>query len=505
MPTVTHIIDQNLPVYATGNQTISGIKIFGTNNTISSGVTNSTILGGSNNIITGDVSNVFIANGSSNVIGDSGRAKPSSSYIGNGFRNVISGSGRRSVILNGELNRISSSEHILIGNGLGNVITGGSSNYSVLMNGAENSFTDTDYVFLGNGVANCIGLDRTGTADTFTKATHSSIINGSNNRIIGDFNFIGGGSFNKITGDYNRDPSCIQSFSKSNVIVGGANNKIDTASCSAILGGRYNEVSHNGATIIGDGSLNIKTSKGACTLLLSFQNGIYLESPLIEFNSRPTVLGNHIFVNGDGFPNSTLPIDSVPYARMPFGIRGLTASSSTVLITGRASIVPFYIGETIYNYKALSNRLTGAQDGGPWTIRVALYNIDNGISSPEFLESVDTTISAGIGVGVDSQQIANFTGNGSSLIPGWYTNVSWLVSGNGSLLNRFNFQWPNRPLIGGDTGINTELPGGVIGETYYFLTGLTGSFYETGSPAGIGTDMIARASGITLPWFFPYY
>jgi hypothetical protein len=28
MPTVTHIIDQNLPVYATGNQTISGEKIF---------------------------------------------------------------------------------------------------------------------------------------------------------------------------------------------------------------------------------------------------------------------------------------------------------------------------------------------------------------------------------------------------------------------------------------------------------------------------------------------
>jgi len=28
MPTVTHIIDQNLPVYATGNQTISGIKTF---------------------------------------------------------------------------------------------------------------------------------------------------------------------------------------------------------------------------------------------------------------------------------------------------------------------------------------------------------------------------------------------------------------------------------------------------------------------------------------------
>lgn len=28
MPTVTHIIDSNLPIYATGNQTISGLKTF---------------------------------------------------------------------------------------------------------------------------------------------------------------------------------------------------------------------------------------------------------------------------------------------------------------------------------------------------------------------------------------------------------------------------------------------------------------------------------------------
>ena len=303
----TGIFAPNL-VYNTGDQMISGTKIFGSSNTIDSTAGGSTILGGNNNTITGDVSNVFIANGSSNVIGDTGRGRPFNSYIGNGFRNGISGGGRFSAILNGDRNRISSSENILIGNGLGNVITGGSSNYSVLMNGAENSFTDTDYVFLGNGTANCLGLDRTGVSDTSTKATHSSIINGSNNRIIGDYNIIGGGTFNKITGSFIIG-NCCQAYSRSNVIVGGANNSILNSSCSAILGGRYNEVIHNGATIIGDGSINVKTSRGECSLLLYFQNGIYLESPIFDFiGSRPTVNGTEVLLRGDfGLEKSLTP------------------------------------------------------------------------------------------------------------------------------------------------------------------------------------------------------
>jgi hypothetical protein len=144
-----------------------------------------------------------------------------------------------------------------------------------------------------------MGIDPTGAADTLKITNYSTIVNGSNNQIIGDFNFIGGGSFNKITGDYARC-GCIESFARSSVIVGGSNNKIEMAACAAILGGRYNEVSHNGATIIGDGSLNVKTSKGACSLLLSFQNGIYLESPIFNFTGgRPTVDGTGVFLVGE--------------------------------------------------------------------------------------------------------------------------------------------------------------------------------------------------------------
>ena len=38
MPTVTHIIDGNLPIYATGNQTISGTKTFIANSILYSGI-----------------------------------------------------------------------------------------------------------------------------------------------------------------------------------------------------------------------------------------------------------------------------------------------------------------------------------------------------------------------------------------------------------------------------------------------------------------------------------
>jgi hypothetical protein len=376
----TGIFAPNL-VYNTGNQMISGTKIFGSSNTIDSEAGGSTILGGNDNTITGDVSNVFIANGSSNVIGDTGRARPSSSYIGNGFRNVISGGGRRSVILNGECNRISSSEHILIGNGLENVITGGSSNYSVLMNGAENSFTDTDYVFLGNGTANCLGLDRTGVSDTSTKATHSSIINGSNNTIVGDYNIIGGGTFNKITGTFTIN--CSQAYSRSNVIVGGANNSIQNSSCSAILGGRYNEVIHDGATVIGDGSFNVKTSRGMCSLLLYFQNGIYLESPIFDFiGGRPTVNGTEVLLSGQ----SPAISDSLVTHIRPSGTNNVFVSSTALASTSSFSQNNIAVGV---------NALTANGDGD-----------DNVAMGHEALYS-NTNGNGNIGIGRDALKNAN--------------------------------------------------------------------------------------------------
>lgn len=283
MPTVTHIIDQNLPVYATGNQTISGLKIFGTNNISDTNLKTSPILGGRDNIITGTLNYTFIVNGTNNIITGS----VGDSFISNGNYNKIESAG--------DPKRVCRS---YISNGFQNLISNGSC-YAMIKNGALNTIQESQYSSILQGNSNVLGSESDGSNDTYPKACLSTIINGSNNKTVGYFNLIGGGSFNIISGQVITTSCCEVTAPRSNVIVGGANNSILNASCSAILGGRYNEISHPGATIIGDGSLNVKTSKGACTLLLSFSNGIYLEAPLTNFNHRPTVNGTGVLLSGE--------------------------------------------------------------------------------------------------------------------------------------------------------------------------------------------------------------
>jgi hypothetical protein len=208
-------------------------------------------------------------------------SRPFYAYISNGNNNLISGGAFYSFISNGLNNLIEIANYSYIANGASNVITGiKGSVHSTILGGSSNSIEEGNNASILHGASNFIGGRHSG-ADC-SQGCFSSIINGSNNKIIGAFNIIGGGSFNQITGGLIFD-TCCQTSSKSNVIVGGANNSILSSSCSAILGGRYNEVIHNGATVIGDGSLNVKTSKGACTLLMSFANGIFLESPTVNY------------------------------------------------------------------------------------------------------------------------------------------------------------------------------------------------------------------------------
>lgn len=310
-------------VSITGNQFISGNKIFGTNNISRSTFDNATILGGTGNTITGGVSNSFIANGVSNTI--SGSTVESS--ILNGLSNIIfqgDGSSVNSNILGGALNSIQQGF------------------FSSILHGTENSIGAPGIAF-----------------HNFSQACSSSIINGSNNKIIGTFNLIGGGSFNTITGIVNFNEGNCQTTSRSNVIVGGANNSILNSSCSAILGGRYNEVNHNGATIIGDGSLNVKTSKGDCTLLMSFANGIFLESPINgidlnnsklinavpdfnNFNANFSISGNQN--NRILIANSASQITGTIAANNPKGFNTtvIQVGSGKILITGSVNILSYF-------------------------------------------------------------------------------------------------------------------------------------------------------------------
>jgi len=230
-----------------------------------------------------------------------------------------------------------------------------------------------------------------------------------------------------------------------------------------------------------------------------YKSGNQTISGAITFNQRPNVNGSGILLSGEASADSTLPKDTVPYVRMPFGIKGNNAPATTNLTTGRASIVPFCINNQITGYRAVSNRI-GSTSNGPWTVRVALYDINNGISSPIFLESSDIQINSEFA----QTRIANFTGNGKDLNVGWYANVSWLVSGNGSIGNNSAYTWSNRSVIGSRTGSNLELPGS-FSELFYIITGLSGSFYLTGSPPNIGTIMTTDISASNTPWFFPFY
>jgi hypothetical protein len=219
-----------------------------------------------------------------------------------------------------------------------------------------------------------------------------------------------------------------------------------------------------------------------------------LQIGYLDLQTRPTI-------DGVELPKNIFPKDTIPYARMPFGIKGDSIPQSTSLISGRASIIPFLIEEEVTGYRAISNKI-GSPVNGPWTVRVALYNIDSGISSPLFIESSDVQVSSQSPI----TRIASFVEDGDTLKPGWYAHVSWLVSGNGVINNSSSFMWSNYAVIGGkfEAGTN-ELPRGPGFEIFYLITGLTGLFYETGSPSGIGTMMTTSATATNVPWFFPYY
>ena len=117
----------------------------------------------------------------------------------------------------------------------------------------------------------------------------SSLLGGHSN-LLGSFGpdrpsngaFIGGGGFNTITGVAQ---GCT-TFTEYSLIVGGYANKV-TSCYASVLGGRQNLVSHIGATVIGDGGSRDKISRGACSLSLDFNGGIFLTGSNITLSPSP--------------------------------------------------------------------------------------------------------------------------------------------------------------------------------------------------------------------------
>ena len=317
----------------------------GENNTISGN--ESVIAGGFNNKITGNFSNInggcfnlingnlnTIAGGTRNTIAweSSSRLYTSTTlnnFIGGGCGNYISTNQCNNVIVGGVNNRVASvnaqfvaaNSNSIIGGvdnciivGCLNAILGGSSNSNFGCSSAVAAGFCNSMAFacsIGYGVCNTgeavvggigpvfLGGDRNRINTSISSAilagcdnkmygNCSSIIGGHSNTVgvwslrQANASFIGGGGFNTITGTL---ASC-STTSEYSLIVGGYANKI-TSCYGSILGGRQNLVTHVGATVIGDGAARDKISRGACSLSLDFNGGIFLTGSNITLSPSP--------------------------------------------------------------------------------------------------------------------------------------------------------------------------------------------------------------------------
>ena len=318
----------------------------GENNTISGN--ESVIAGGFNNKITGNFSNINggcfnLINGNLNTIAGGARntiAYESSSrlytsttlnnFIGGGCGNYISTNQCNNVIVGGVNNRVTSFNaqfvpvltNSIIGGadnsicgGCLNVILGGSFNSNLACSSAVVAGFCNNMGLgcsaLGYGVCNTgeavvggigpvfLGGDR----NRISSSSSSAILAGCDNKMYGNCSsiigghsntlgvwscrqanasFIGGGGFNIITGT---EASCTTT-SEYSLIVGGYANRI-TNCYGSILGGRQNLVTHVGATVIGDGAARDKISRGACSLSLDFNGGIFLTGSNITLSPSP--------------------------------------------------------------------------------------------------------------------------------------------------------------------------------------------------------------------------
>jgi len=175
------------------------------------------------------------------VLGESGQAnfgtqssiQPLSvgGTIAGGTANIVAGN--FASIGGGENN--TSDIYAFVGGGLSNQAI----DQYVVIGGGWNNIAGSTFSLIGGGCCNFISIrPRTGPGSLNAPAYQSSIINGSNHIIDGNWSFIGGGLQNLITG------AGLFAF---NNILGGWCNSVYDSSMATIIGGRNNSISGLGS------------------------------------------------------------------------------------------------------------------------------------------------------------------------------------------------------------------------------------------------------------------
>lgn len=298
-------------VYQTGNQEISGSKVFKNNTTFEQ-----IVYFGYNNVIFDNLS--AIAGGESN------RTDSTYTFIGGGQNNYVTG--EYSSVSAGISNKITGAA-CFIGGGDANKISG---NYNCVAGGAENEILQVSGVLGGSysGAMPTYCFVGAGKGCGISNSSYSVVVGGFGNGISSTGSPITSRSYNSIGGGWT---NFIQGLSSNATIAGGKDNEIyDSRSCSivggednfiysgnysAILGGRdsilnsgshysvaigrKSIINHSGAAVFADGQDRNHNSKGQNTLSLDYSGGVYLRLPAFSGPSNQTGNSGELKLSGD--------------------------------------------------------------------------------------------------------------------------------------------------------------------------------------------------------------
>ena len=244
-------------VYTSGIQYISGLKIFGNQNSYSGN--NIVLAGGTNNMISGNRSIIVGGNSNSGVGNDT--------FIGGGQYNSVDGN--YSIIVGGTRNYTSGLSSIIVGGevntgiGLRSFIGGGYKNYASgegasIFGGEQNISTDYRSTVVGGFLNQSTASYASVFGGNSNCATGQSslVLGGLCNRSLDAYASVLGGQCNTAAKPYSLVAGgiCNSGLETSSIVVGGRENI--AAGFRTFVGGGNNNINYGQASFIGGGSSN---------------------------------------------------------------------------------------------------------------------------------------------------------------------------------------------------------------------------------------------------------